>query len=123
MHHELDGHLLVVRLRALGPVVADGVCEDVAVPVKVGRRDASAHVGVTLEPVLGVLVPEVECAVRAGRREGAVDGMEGNVVDGVNVGDVSLGRVAVALKREVGAVGRSVSVWCRARGIIASVLT
>lgn len=104
VQHDLDRLRLCVSLVSLGPVVAYGVGEDVAVLVEVGRGDAAADVGVALESVLGVFVPEVERAVRAGRREGAVDGVERDVVDGVDAGNVSLRRVAVALEGEVGAV-------------------
>jgi hypothetical protein len=33
---------------------------------------------------MGILVPEVERAVRAGGAEGAVDGVEGDGIDGVD---------------------------------------
>lgn len=76
VQHEFDRLLLVVRLVALGPVIADSVSKDAAVAVEVGRSDGSADVRVALEPVLGVLVPEVECAVGASGREGAMLGVE-----------------------------------------------
>lgn len=85
MQHQLDGLLLVVGLVALGPVVTDRIGKDVTVFVELGRRDGPADVGVALEAVLGVLVPEVKRAVRAGGREGAVLGVEGDVVDRVDV--------------------------------------
>jgi hypothetical protein len=53
--------------------------------------------------VLGVLVPEVERTVGAGRAEGAVDGVERDIVDGVDVGDAVGGGVTVTLEGEVGA--------------------
>lgn len=103
MQHDLDWLRLCVGLVALGPVVAYGVGENVAVLVEVGRGDAAANVGVSLESVLGVFVPEMERAIRAGRREGTVDGVEGDIVDSVDVGNVSLGWITVALEGEVGA--------------------
>ena len=106
VQHDLDGRLRVVRRVALAPVVADGVGEDGSVLVESGGRDAAAHVGVALEPVLRVLVPEVERAIGARGAEGAVDGVEGDVVDGVDVGYVvGIWGVPVALEREVGAEG------------------
>lgn len=104
VQHDLDGVVLGVVLVALAPVVANGVGEDAAVLVEGGGGDAAADVGVALEAVLGVLVPEVEGAVGAGGAEGAVDGVEGDVVDGVDAGDAVDGGVAVALEGEVGAV-------------------
>ena len=56
--------------------------------------------------MLGVLVPEVERAVRPGGGKCAVDGVERNVVDGVDVGHVALvlRRLSVAFEGEI--VGR-----------------
>lgn len=103
-------HDLVARLRgidgvAFAPVVADGVGEDGAGVVEVGGGDGAADFGVALEAVLGVLVPEVEGAVAAGGAEGAVHGVEGDGVDGVDVGYVPRRgrRLAVAFEGEVGA--------------------
>lgn len=56
--------------------------------------------------MLGVLVPEVECAVAAGGAEGALGWVEVDAVDGVAVGCVggAVGVVlAVAFEGEVGA--------------------
>lgn len=103
MQHDLDGVLLRVVLVALAPVVADGVGEDGPALVEGGRRDAAADVGIPLEAMLGVLVPEVKRPVRPGRAEGAVDRVERDVVDGVDVGDAVDGGIAVAFEREVGA--------------------
>lgn len=104
MQHDLDGIVLIVGLVPLGPVVAHGVRKDVAIAVEVGRGNGRAHIGVTFKSVFCVLVPEVERAVGAGCREGAVYRVEGDVVYGVDVGDVALRRVTVTLEREVGAV-------------------
>lgn len=101
MQHDLDGVVLRIVLVALAPVVADGVGKDAAALVERRRRDAAADVGVALEAVLGVLVPEVERAVGAGGAEGAVDGVEGDGVDGVDVDGVVDGGVAVALEGKV----------------------
>jgi hypothetical protein len=53
--------------------------------------------------VLGVLVPEVECAIAAGGGESAVDGVEGDGVNGVDFCDVAGVGVllAVAFEGEV----------------------
>lgn len=104
MQHDLGGVRLRVVLEALSPVITDTVREDGSGLVEGGGRDAAADLGVALETVLGVLVPEVEGAVGAGRAEGAVNGVERDVIDGIDVGDVIGGRVSVALEGEVGSV-------------------
>lgn len=101
MQHHLGRVVGGVTLVPLGPVVADGVGKDVTRLVEGGRGDAAADLRVALEAVLGVLVPEVERAVATGRAEGAVDRVERDVVDRVDIGDVALGLVAVALEGEV----------------------
>jgi hypothetical protein len=109
---ELDGVLGVISAVALAPVVADGVGEDVAVAREGCRCDAAADFGIALEAVLGVFVPEVEGAVGAGCAEGAVLGVEGDGVDGVDFGYVALAGVllAVALEGEVEAASALVGV-------------
>ena len=63
MQHDLGRILLVVTLESLRPVVANGVGEDGSVLVERGGGDASTDVGVSLQTVLGILVPEVERTV------------------------------------------------------------
>lgn len=63
MHHDLVLILQRVPRVALAPVVADGVGEDAAVVVEARRRDGAARRRVALQAVLGVFVPEVECAI------------------------------------------------------------
>lgn len=63
MQHDLDWVVLSVVLEALAPVVADGIGKDASRLVELGRADATTHVGIALETVLGILVPEVERAV------------------------------------------------------------
>ena len=107
MQHDLDGLLRRVLRVALAPVVADGVGEDAARAVEGRGYDLAAHFRVPLQPVLGVLVPEVEGAVGARGTEGAVLRVEGDGVDAVDVALVArVGRgLAVALEREVGSGG------------------
>lgn len=76
MQHDLDGIALSVVLVTLGPVVANSIGKDGTVLVKGSRGDAASDVGVTLETMLGILVPEVECSIGAGSAECAVDGVE-----------------------------------------------
>src|SRR5262249_40666666 len=96
----------------LAPVVADGVGEDGAGLVEGSCRDAPPDVRIALEPVLRVLVPEVEGSVGARRAEGAVDGVERDVVDGVDLEFVGGARgLSVVFEGEVGAVCDPVSVF------------
>ena len=104
MEHDLIRHLRGIALEAFTPIVADRVRKDVARAREIRRADAAAHLGKALEPVFGVLVPEMEAAVAAGGAEGAVLRVEGDGVDAVDVADVALRgrRRAVAFEREVG---------------------
>lgn len=98
MHHDFVRILWRIRRIALAPIVADGIGKDRAGVVEAGGGDGASGRGVALEAMLRVFVPEVECAVRAGGAESAVDGMEGDGIDSVYVGSVSLRWVAVAFK-------------------------
>ena len=91
MQHDLIRRLRRIDRVAFTPIITDGISEDRAVAVEAGGGDGAADGGVALEPVLGVLVPEVEGAVGAGGAEGAVHGVEGYSVDGVDVGGVAAG--------------------------------
>lgn len=104
---DFDRVLRIVPTVPLAPIVADGVGKDVAGATKAGGGDAAADFRVAFETVLGVLVPEVECAVTTGGAEGAVDGVEGDCIYRVDFCDVTLSGVglAVAFEREVEAVG------------------
>jgi hypothetical protein len=101
--HHLDRIALGVVLVALGPIITDSISEDRTVLVEGSGGDAAADVGVALETVLGVLVPEVECSIGTGCAECAVDGVERDIVDGVDVGNAVGRGVAMALEGEVGA--------------------
>lgn len=100
---ELNWVLRCVSAEALAPVVADSIGEDVTVPRECGCCDRAADLGVALEAVLGVLIPEVEGTVRASCAECAVLGVERDGVHRVNLCDVALRGVllAVALEGEV----------------------
>lgn len=102
MQHDFDGVVLRIMLVALAPVVTNGVGKDGAALVECRRGDAAANVGVALEAMLGILVPEVEGAVRSRCAKGAVDGVEGDCIDGVYVDGVVDNGITVALERKVG---------------------
>lgn len=82
----------------LTPVVANRISKNGTVLVECRGSDAAAYVGVSLEAVLGVLVPEVECPVRPGGAEGAMNWVEGDVVDGVDIGDAVDDRITVTFE-------------------------
>ena len=85
MQHNLINPSLPTLPIPLTPIIADRICKDIASPVEARRADGAADLRVALEAVLGVLVPEVEGAVAAGGGEGAVYGVEGDGVYGVDV--------------------------------------
>lgn len=113
VQHHLVGVVLAVRHVALAPVVAHSVRKDVTARIEGRGRDASSHGRVALKSVLSVLIPEVECAIATGRAECSVLRVEGDVVDRVDLRDVALRRVAVALEREVGTALYSLAIIFR----------
>jgi hypothetical protein len=106
MQHNLGHIIRIIHRKALTPIVRDRIRKDTSIAVERSGGDGTADVGVALEAVLGVLVPEVERPVRPGRAEGAVNGVEGDGVYGIDVGDVAGagGGFAVAFEGKVGAV-------------------
>ena len=106
MQHNLVNHLRRVDSIPLAPVIANGISKYRSVAVEARRADCAADLRVSLEPVLGILVPKVEGAVAAGGAEGAVLRVEGDCVDRVDVGGVAAGvgggGLAVAFEGEVG---------------------
>jgi hypothetical protein len=100
MEFKLDRILCIIATVSLTPIVAHGIRKDIARTTECGRSDTSTNLWVAFEPVLGVLVPEVEGAVGASGAEGAVDGVEGYGVYGVDFCDVALGRVGLAVAFE-----------------------
>ena len=103
VQHDLVGVVCPVALVTLAPIVAHRVSEDVASPAEVCRSDATSHVRVALQSVLGVLVPEVECAIGTCGGECTMDRVERDGVDRENVRGVAIrsGCGAVALETEV----------------------
>lgn len=109
---QLDHKLLRWRRRGipLAPVVAHRICEDVAILIECGGGDGPTNVWVAFEAVFGILIPEMEGAIGSSGRESAVLRVEGDGVNGVDAGDVTVGGVllAVTLEGEVEAKGKSV---------------
>lgn len=118
MQHDLIDRLRRINRIPLTPIVANRVREDAPRAIEGGGRDGTPHFGVALEPVLGVLVPEVKRAVGAGGAEGAVHGVEVDGVDGVDVGLVAGvgGGLAVAFEGEVGARRGVSRMYARGKG-------
>lgn len=103
MEHDLIDCLLSIEVVALAPVVAHSICEDIARAVEACRADGTANLGVTLESMLGIFVPEVEGAIGTRGREGAVNRVKANGVNREDVADVAVSRrsLAMALETEV----------------------
>ena len=91
---------------SLTPVVADSVGEDVTLTAEGGGRNGSTDDRIAFQTMLGVFIPEVKGAIRPGRAEGAMNGMETDGVDRVDVDDVALRwrSFAMTFKGEVKAV-------------------
>ena len=100
MKFDLSGILGCVAAVAFTPVVADGVGKDVSVFGEARGDDAAADFWVTLEAMLCVFVPEVEGAVGAGGAEGAVLGVEGDGVYGVDFCRVAVVGVGLTMAFE-----------------------
>lgn len=103
MHHNFSGILWRIEGITLTPIVTDSICKDVSSPVECSCCDRTAHGRIAFKPVFSNSVPKVEGSVGASGAEGAVLRMEGDGVDGVDVGHVTLRRVAMTLEGKVGA--------------------
>jgi len=101
MQHNFVRMLRTVASISFAPVVAHSIGEDISSVVECCSCDAVADGRIALESVFSDTVPEVECAVGTSGAEGAVDGVEGDGVNGVDLRDVVLGWVAVAFEGEV----------------------
>lgn len=100
MQHDFIRVGLRVMRVALTPIVTDGVGEDISQPAEGRGRDAATDLRITLQSMLGVLVPEVKGPVGPGRAECAVDRMEADRVYGVDADVVSIGWRVVAMAFE-----------------------
>lgn len=74
----------------LGPIVAHSVCEYLPVRIEATFRDRLLHGFGRFQLGASVFVPETECAVRSDCGQGAMHGMEGDVVDRINVLNVRI---------------------------------
>ena len=106
MQHDLIDPLRRIDCITLTPIIADRIRENASGAVETRRADRPAHLRISLEPMLRILIPEMERAVATGGAEGAVLRVERDGVDGVDVADVAGVRwwLAVAFEAEVRAV-------------------
>ena len=105
MKHHLVRQLLGIGRVTLTPVVTHSISKDVPVTVESSAGDSSPNGWVSFQTVLCILIPEVEGTVTTSGTESAMNRVEGDVVDGVDVADVALvgWGLAVAFEAEVGA--------------------
>mmetsp|Transcript_45588 Transcript_45588/g.87177 ORF Transcript_45588/g.87177 Transcript_45588/m.87177 type:complete len:254 (+) Transcript_45588:386-1147(+) len=75
----------IVGLSSFAPLIADSVCKYGPVVVECRARYRCWTFGHCLQALLILLVPEVECAVGSTGHEGALGGMEGDVIHRVDV--------------------------------------
>ena len=106
-HHRMQ-HDFIRQLRRIGvepftPIIADRIRENASRAIERGRADRAPYLGIPLQPILGILVPEMERAVAPRGREGALHGMEVDRVDRIHVADIALrGRgLPMALEAEI----------------------
>ena len=100
MQLDLQRVLRAIRGVSLAPIVRYRVSEDISVAREAGGGDGAADLGVPFKTVFGVFVPEVECAIAAGGGKCAVDGVEGDGVNGVDFCDVAGVGVLLAMALE-----------------------
>ena len=101
-------HNLIGTLRGIGgvtfaPVVANCISEDISGAIESSGGNRAANGGIALQAVFGIFVPEVECTIGTGSAEGAVNGVEGDRVDRIDVANIAVCRrsFTVTLKGEV----------------------
>ena len=100
VEHDLVRILRVVERVALAPVVGYRIGEDVASAIEVSSGDRTTNLRVAFQPVLRVLIPEVESAVRASGAESAVLRMKGDGVDSEYIADIAIIRRLLTMTLE-----------------------
>lgn len=89
VQHDFVWVLWCIGQVSLTPIITDRICKDVSRPVKTGCRNGAAGGWIAFKSVLGIFIPEVECAVRACCAESTVDRVDGDGVDRVDICDVA----------------------------------
>lgn len=76
MQHDFVDCLLRIARISLAPIITNSICKDTTIPVERRAGNGSTNIRVPFQPVLCVLVPEMECAITASSAESAVDRVE-----------------------------------------------
>lgn len=92
--------LWVVGAIPFAPVIADGVGKDVTILAEACGCDGAADFRIPFEPMFGVLVPEMECAIRARSAECTMYRVERDGIDGIHLGHVTVDGVLLAMAFE-----------------------
>ncbi len=85
MEHDLVRIIRSIVGITFAPIITDGICENITGAIETGRSNRPPHGRVTFQTMFRVFIPEMKRAVGARCRESAVDGVEGDGVDGVDV--------------------------------------
>lgn len=85
MHHNLVWILWGIGSVTFAPIVTDSIGKYVTVLVEGCCCNCAANGRVTLEPVFSNSIPEVEGAIRSSSTESAVNWVERDGVDRVNI--------------------------------------
>lgn len=101
MHHDFVRILWRIERVAFTPIVTNGIGKDIAGPIECCCCDGASYGWIALEPVFGNSVPKVKGSVGASSAEGAVLRVEGDGIDRVDIGHVTLRRIAMAFEGEV----------------------
>lgn len=104
MQHNLIWVLLVVAHETFVPVVPDSICKDGAGAVECSGCDTSTDGWVALETMFRVLVPEMERAVATSSTKGSMLGMEGDIINCVNLCSITRWSIAMTFEGEIRAV-------------------
>ena len=89
MQHNLIRQLRRILLKPLTPIIAHRIRKDAPRTIERRSADRAPHTRIALESVFCDAIPEVERPVAACGAERAVLRVEGDVVDGVDVADVT----------------------------------
>lgn len=98
MQHNLGRVVGGVGLVSLAPVIANGIGKNGTGLVEFGGGDTTTDIWITLQSVLGILIPEVECAVATGCTKRSMLRVERDVVDSIDICGLILGLVPMAFE-------------------------
>ncbi len=105
MQHDFTGAPLCILLISLTPIIAHCICKNRPLSIERRSRDRCPDSRISLQSVLRIAVPEVKRAVTSRRREGTMDRMERDRIDGVDVRNVPIRTrgwcISVAFEAEI----------------------